>query len=209
MKYLPASTLLALAILAGCARPTTDAIALNNQISELKRRNALLDENYRRELKSVQTTVENLQHELDALARKQKDDNVQVYSDVIKAVHGLLDNFDDKLNRVSTKDDSTAELLKTEIRSVRAELGTKADISRLNELKNRTLGEDEDLALLPPESPLKNQIGDMQRLLVQPSELETPGGVALLEAKGTFEKRIGDLEEDVLAIDNRIRAAAP
>jgi hypothetical protein len=209
MKLLYASGIFAMALFAGCAKPSSDATALNSEIAELKRRNALLDENYQRDLKTFQTTTANLQRDLDALAKKEKDDNVQVYSDVIKAVHGVLDNLDDKISKVGVKSDSNVENLKAEIRTVRAELAAKADNGRVTELKNRTLGEDEDLALAPPDAPLRNQIGDMQRLLVQQSELETPGGVALVEAKGTFEKRIGDLEENVLTLDNRLRVGAP
>ena len=208
MKLPPAAALAAFVLLAGCAR-NPDTTALNDQIAQLKKQNALLDENYRHELKTLQATTENLQRDLSALTQKQKDDNVQVYSDVIKAVHGLLDNFDDKISRVGTKTDSNVESLKTEMRSLQAELNSKADIGRVNELKNRTLGEDEDLALAPPSAPLRNQIGDMERLLVQPNDLEAPGGVALVEAKGTFEKRIGDLEENVQAIDSRLRGAGP
>jgi outer membrane murein-binding lipoprotein Lpp len=207
MKHRNAPVLVSLVLLAGCAR-SPDNSALKDEVTELKARNAQLDETYRQELKTAQATAEHLQREIDALTQKQKDDNVQVYSDVIKAMHGFLDNFDDKINRASTKIDSTAELLKTDIRSVRAELGAKADNGRVTELRNRTLGEDEDLAVATPAAPLKNQIGELARLLVAENELETPGGLATTEAKGTFEKRLSDLEENVLAIDNRIRTPA-
>jgi uncharacterized protein YukE len=207
MKLPYAPVLVSLVLLAGCAR-SPDNSALKDEVSELKQRNALLDATYRQELKTAQATTENLQRQLDALAQKQKDDNVQVYSDVIKAMHGVLDAFDDKINRASTKIDSTAELLKTDIRSVRAEMGAKADNGRVSELRNRTLGEDEDLAIASTAAPLKNQIGELARLLVAENELETPGGLAPTEAKGTFEKRLSDLEESVLALDNRVRAPA-
>jgi Skp family chaperone for outer membrane proteins len=209
MKSLPVTALAALALFAGCARTSPDAAALNAEIAALKSRNALLDASYRQELQGVQAKADQLQRDLAALAQKQKEDNLQVYADVIKAVRGVLDSFDDKISRESTKTDSNMERLKTEIRSVQADLNAKADNQRVTELKNRTLGEDEDLALAPPSAPLKNQIGDMQRLLVQPAELETPGGVALVEAKGTYEKRIGDLEEALLALDSRLRAGNP
>jgi molecular chaperone GrpE (heat shock protein) len=199
--------MVSLVLLAGCAR-SPDNSALKDEVSELKQRNALLDATYRQELKTVQATTENLQRQLDALAQKQKDDNVQVYSDVIKAMHGVLDTFDDKINRASTKIDSTAELLKTDIRSVRAEMGAKADNGRVTELRNRTLGEDEDMTIATAAAPLKNQIGELARLLVAENELETPGGLAATEAKGTFEKRLSDLEENVLALDSRVRAPA-
>ena len=206
LKYVP--VLLPLVLFAGCAR-SPDSAALKDEVAELKQRNAVLDATYRRELKAAQATSDNLQREVDALAKKQNEDNVQVYSDVIKAMHGVLDNFDDKINRASGKIDSTAELLKTDIRSVRAELGTKADNGRVTELRNRTIGDDEDLAVAGTAAPLKNQIGELARLLVAENELETPGSLAPIEAKGTFEKRLADLEENVLALDNRLRVASP
>ena len=89
------------------------------------------------------------------------------------------------------------------------ELGTKADNGRVTELRNRTIGDDEDLAVAGTAAPLKNQIGELARLLVAENELETPGSLAPIEAKGTFEKRLADLEENVLALDNRLRVASP
>jgi hypothetical protein len=208
MKLPSVPALTVLALLAGCAR-TPDESALKNEVADLRQRNAILDESYRRDLKTTQATADTLQREFDALAKKQKEDSVQVYSDVIKAVRGVLDNLDDKLNRAGAKNDSNIELLRTEIRGMRADLNAKADLVRLMELKNRTLGEDEDLLQVPPGAPLKNQLGELGRLLVPETELETPGGLAPAEAKGTFEKRIVDLEENVQAIDARLRLNGP
>jgi hypothetical protein len=200
--------MVSLALLAGCSR-SPETSALRDEVADLQRRNLLLDATYRQELKTTRAAVEGLQQEVAALARKQQDDNVQVYGDVIKAMHGVLDNFDDKLNRANGKIDSNFELVKTDLRSVRAELAGKADLGRLNELKDRTLGGDEDLSLAPAGAPLKNQIGELARLLVAENELEAPGGLAVTEAKGPFEKRISDLEENVQAIDGRLRVGAP
>ena len=208
MKLPSAPALAVLALLAGCARAPDEA-ALKTEVADLRQRNALLDEGYRRDLKAAQASADNLQREFDAFAKKQKEDSVQVYSDVIKAVRGVLDNFDDKLNRTGAKNDSNVELLRTEIRGVRADLNAKADVVRLMELKNRTLGEDEDLTQNPPSVPLKNQLGELGRLLVPETELEAPGGLALTESKGTFEKRLADLEDNVQAINARLRLNNP
>jgi hypothetical protein len=208
MKLRSASLLAGLSLLAGCAK-APESSALQNEVADLRQRNTLLDESYRRDMKAAQAAADNLQRQFDVLAKKQKDDSVQVYSDVIKAVRGVLDNFDDKLNRAGAKNDSNIELLRTEIRGLTADLNAKADLVRLMELKNRTLGEDEDLAQGPPAAPLKNQLGELGRLLVPETELEAPGGLALTESKGTFEKRLADLEDNVQAINARLRLNSP
>ncbi len=208
MKISPVSALAVLALLAGCARAPDDA-ALNREGADLRQREAARDAGYRRDVQALQATTDRLQREFDALAKKQKEDSLQVYADVIKAMRGVLDNFDDKLNRLGARNDSNVELLRTEVRALRADLNAKADVVRLMELKNRTLGEDEDLTGAPAGVPLKNQLGELGRLLVAETELETPGGLAPAEAKGTFEKRILDLEDNVQAIDARLRLNNP